>query len=99
MPSATQNLQNPVTDYLAGLDDPLRKVGERLRGIVDAALPEATGAMWHGHPTWSLGGKSGQRPVCLLKAYGSYVTFGLWRGQEVDDGPDGSSPAPARWRR
>ncbi|MEO3744793.1 DUF1801 domain-containing protein [Plantactinospora sp. B5E13] len=85
MSSDTQTLRNPVTDYLAGLDEPLREIGERLHDVINAALPGTTGAMWHGHPTWSLGPKPGQRPVCLLKAYGSYVTFGLWRGREVDD--------------
>ena len=74
-----------VTDYLTGIDTPLREIGERLRPIIDAALPGATGAMWHGHPVWSLGEKPGQNPVCLLKGQKSYVTFGLWRGQQVSD--------------
>ncbi|MEU8259586.1 DUF1801 domain-containing protein [Micromonospora sp. NPDC048999] len=74
-----------VTDYLAGLDAPLREVGEKLRTVIDAALPEAASAMWHGHPVWGLGDRPGRTPVCLVKAYTSYVTFGLWRGQDVDD--------------
>ncbi|MFD2764021.1 DUF1801 domain-containing protein [Micromonospora eburnea] len=74
-----------VTDYLAGLDVPLREVGEKIRTVVDAALPEATAAVWHGHPVWGLGDQPGRTPVCLVKAYSSYVTFGLWRGQDVDD--------------
>ena len=84
-----------VTDYLAGLDDPLREIGEKLRSVVDEFLPEATGAMWHGHPTWSLGDKPGRNPVCLVKAYSSYVTFGLWRGQEIID-PSGRLVPGAR---
>ncbi|GAA4571733.1 DUF1801 domain-containing protein [Planotetraspora kaengkrachanensis] len=84
-----------VTDYLAGLDGTLREIGEKLRPVIDAGLPGAQGAMWHGHPTWSLGGRPGESPVCLLKAYGKYVTFGLWRGQEIDD-PSGRLVAGAR---
>ncbi|GII33780.1 DUF1801 domain-containing protein [Planotetraspora mira] len=84
-----------ITGYLAGLDDRTREIGERLRPVIDAALPGANGAMWHGHPTWSLGDKPGKNPVCLLKAYGSYVAFGLWRGQEVAD-PSGRLAAGAR---
>ncbi|MGS2613486.1 DUF1801 domain-containing protein [Micromonospora sp. LZ34] len=84
-----------VTDYLAGLDGPLREIGEKLRPVIESALPGATGAMWHGHPVWGLGEKPGQRPVCLVKAYGGYVTFGLWRGQEVDD-PSGRLAPGAR---
>ncbi|MDZ5445488.1 DUF1801 domain-containing protein [Micromonospora sp. 4G57] len=86
---------NTVTDYLTGLDAPQREIGEKLRPVIDAALPDATGAMWHGHPTWSLGERPGQRPVCLLKAYPSYVTFGLWRGREVAD-PSGRLTLAAR---
>ncbi|GAA3780633.1 DUF1801 domain-containing protein [Streptomyces phyllanthi] len=74
-----------ITTYLTGLDVSLQAVGEKTRRVIDSTLPEATGAVWHGHPTWSLGEKPGQTPVCLLKAYKSYVTFGLWRGQDVTD--------------
>lgn len=31
------------------------------------------------------GDKPGRTPVCLVKAYPAYVTFGLWRGQDVAD--------------
>ncbi|RLK13671.1 hypothetical protein DER29_4699 [Micromonospora sp. M71_S20] len=84
-----------VTDYLADLDAPLREIGEKLRPVIEAALPGATGAMWHGHPVWGLGDRPGRRPVCLVKAYGAYVTFGLWRGGEVTD-PSGRLVAGAR---
>lgn len=84
-----------VTDYLTDLDDTLREIGEKLRPVIDAALPGADGAMWHGHPTWSLGDRPGKNPVCLLKAHGSYITFGLWRGQELVD-PSGRLTAGAR---
>ncbi|MEQ4303704.1 DUF1801 domain-containing protein [Plantactinospora sp. B6F1] len=84
-----------ITDYLSGLDAPLREIGEKLRPIIDTALPEATGGMWHGHPTWGLGGRPGQRPVCLVKGYRSYLTFGLWRGQDLAD-PSGRLVPGAR---
>ncbi|MFE9694942.1 DUF1801 domain-containing protein [Micromonospora sp. NPDC005806] len=74
-----------VSTYLSGLDGPLRETGEKLRTVIDAALPEATGVMWHGHPVWGLGDRPGRTPICLVKAYPSYLTFGLWRGQDVDD--------------
>ncbi|MFR9778562.1 DUF1801 domain-containing protein [Micromonospora sp. MS34] len=76
---------DPVTDHLAGLAPALRETGEKLRTVIDAALPEATGAMWHGHPVWSLGDRPGRTPVCLVKSYPADLTFGLWRGQDVDD--------------
>ncbi|WP_328450564.1 DUF1801 domain-containing protein [Streptomyces sp. NBC_00386] len=84
-----------ITVYLNGLDGPLRDIGERTRHVIDSALPDDSGALWHGHPTWSLGDKPGRAPVCLLKASTSYVTFGLWRGQDVAD-PSGRLVAGAR---
>ncbi|MFF3848568.1 DUF1801 domain-containing protein [Streptomyces sp. NPDC002328] len=84
-----------ITAYLAGLDDELREIGEKVRPHIDAALPDGAGALWHGHPTWSLGDRPGRTPVCLLKAYTSYVTFGLWRGQEITD-PSGRLVPGAR---
>lgn len=67
-----------IDDYVSSLPDPLRRIAEKVVPIVDAELP---GALWMGNPTWSLG----ERPVCVLKAYSSYVTFAFWRGQSIDD--------------
>ncbi|WP_128377480.1 DUF1801 domain-containing protein [Streptomyces cavernae] len=78
-------MTSDITAYLGGLDDHLREIGQKLRPLIDATLPNGAGKLWHGHPTWSLGDKPGRTPVCLLKAYNSYVTFGLWRGQEIVD--------------
>lgn len=74
-----------IDAYLTGLDTGLREIGETARPLIDEALPDATGVMWHGHPVWGLGEAPGRRPICLLKAYTSHVTFGLWRGQQVSD--------------
>ncbi|MFC4149160.1 DUF1801 domain-containing protein [Micromonospora mangrovi] len=82
--------------YLTSLDAPRREVAGKLCDVVDAALPEATAAMWHGHPTWSLGDRPGKVPLCLVKAYPAYVTFGLWRGQEVTDTSGRLTPGARR---
>ncbi|MEY7970778.1 DUF1801 domain-containing protein [Saccharomonospora xinjiangensis] len=76
-----------TADYVAALAPPLRRIAEPLCSLIDETLPEATSALWHGHPTWSLGDKPGRRPVCLVKAHSTTVTFGLWRGQQVSDEP------------
>jgi hypothetical protein len=73
-----------VEEYLAAQPEPLRAIGEQLRPIIDAVLPGAA-ALWQGHPVWSLGTAPGKNPVCLLKAYTSYVTFGFWKGREILD--------------
>jgi hypothetical protein len=83
-----------VTEYAAALDQPLREIAEKLLVIVDAEFPQA-GAVWHGHPVWSLGPAPGRTPVAYLKAYSSYVTFGLWRGRLIPD-PSGRLEPAAR---
>ncbi|GAA3605907.1 hypothetical protein GCM10022419_108390 [Nonomuraea rosea] len=73
-----------VDEYLAAQPEPLRAIAEKLLPIIDAVLPGA-GALWQGHPVWSLGAAPGKNPVCLIKAYTSYVTFGFWKGRELVD--------------
>ncbi len=70
-----------IDGYLETLPDPLQQIGQQLRSLLDEALRGATGSMWHGHPVW----KTGPTPVAGFKAYPSYVTLLLWRGQEVSD--------------
>jgi hypothetical protein len=74
-----------IEEYLAKQPDVLRAIGEAMVKLIGTVLP-GTGAMWQGHPVWSLGAKPGQDPVCLIKAYSSYVTFGIWKGREIRDG-------------
>ncbi|MBO0686815.1 MAG: DUF1801 domain-containing protein [Candidatus Dormibacteraeota bacterium] len=73
-----------VDEYLTSLAEPLREVGESMCSVIDTVLPDA-GALWHGCPVWSLGSAPGKSPVCLIKAYPSYLSFGLWRGREISD--------------
>ena len=70
-----------VDEYLESLAEPLRQIGTQLRPLVDAAFPDASGVMWHGHPVWMVG----KHPVAGFKAYTSYVTYMIWRGQEHSD--------------
>jgi hypothetical protein len=77
--------------YLDNLSADLRPIGDRLRVVLDASLSRATGQLWHGHPVWLIG----KTPVAGFKAYSSYVTFMIWRGQRVDD-PSGRLEAGPR---
>ncbi|WP_030269218.1 DUF1801 domain-containing protein [Streptomyces sp. NRRL B-24484] len=73
-----------VTQYLDSVPAAQREIADLLLPLVEAALPGA-GAVWHGHPVWSLGAAPGKAPVCFLKSYGSHLAFGFWRGQEIAD--------------
>ncbi len=84
-----------VDEYIAELPEPMREVAREMKPVIDAALPDAGAALWHGHPTWSLGDAPGTVPVCLLKGYPAYLTFALWRGQAIVD-PSGRLEPGAR---
>nr|WP_246405381.1 DUF1801 domain-containing protein [Nocardiopsis algeriensis] len=71
-----------------------REIAGLLLPLVEEALP-GTGAVWHGHPVWSLGDRPGMSPVCYLRAHRSHVSFGFWQGQELSD-PSGRLDAGAR---
>lgn len=78
-----------VEAYLSAQPQPLCDVGLSVARVIDGALPDADATLWHGHPTWKLGGE----PICLLKAYTRHVTFALWRGPELDDPSDRLKPS------
>jgi hypothetical protein len=80
-----------VEDYIASLQSPFREVSERLRPLIDAGLPSAKASIWHGSPVW----KIGKEPVAQIKAYPSYISFGLFKGQSIAD-PSGRLEAGAR---
>jgi hypothetical protein len=69
-----------IEEYITGLDEPLTAVAVTLKEHLDATLSGSTGQMWHGHPVWMSDGN----PIAGFKAYPDYVTFMLWRGQEID---------------
>jgi hypothetical protein len=73
-----------VQDYIASLPEPQRQIAGELLPLIETALP-GTGAIWHGHPVWSLGPAPGKSPVCYVKSYSAYLAFGFWRGQEITD--------------
>ncbi|GAA4991599.1 DUF1801 domain-containing protein [Kitasatospora paranensis] len=83
-----------VDDYTASLPEAQQRICDLLLPLIEQAVP-GTGAVWHGHPVWSLGAAPGKAPVCFVKAYAGHLAFGLWRGQEVAD-PSGRLAAGAR---
>lgn len=73
-----------VHDYINALPQTQREIATQLLDLIETALPD-TGAMWHGHPVWSLGPTPGKQPVCLIKSHPAHLTFAFWRGQEIND--------------
>jgi hypothetical protein len=83
-----------IDDYLGSLPEPQRRIAGDLLPLIERVLP-GSGAVWQGHPVWSVGSAPGKSPVCYLKGYPAYVTFGFWRGQEISD-PSGRLEPGAR---
>lgn len=65
--------------YVAGLTGWQRDRAETLRAAVRAAGPTEEVIKW-GHLVYLSNG-----PVCLIRAEGQRVLFGLWRGQRLLD--------------
>ena len=70
-----------VEEYVSAQPQPLCDIGLALLPVLGGALAGAEPSLWHGHPTWRVGG----RPVCAVKAYTRHVSFELWGGDAVED--------------
>ncbi|HUS67529.1 MAG TPA: DUF1801 domain-containing protein [Kofleriaceae bacterium] len=69
-----------VDAYVAGLSGWQKDAASRLREIIRAAAPDATESIKWGQPVYEDNG-----PVCYFKANSEHITFGFWRGTELDD--------------
>lgn len=71
-----------IDEYIAGLGGDWRSdVVARLRTIVDTAAPEASSTIKWAQPVWDSNG-----PFAYIKAFGSSVNIGFWRGAQLEDG-------------
>jgi hypothetical protein len=69
-----------VDAYLAGVTGELSDLAQRLREVILSAAPSATESIKWGQPVYEDGG-----PVCYFKVATGHITFGFWRGTEIDD--------------
>jgi hypothetical protein len=74
---------NPVDEYIASFDDWRGEVMDELRGLVTNAAPSATVGIKWAQPVFELEG-----PFAYMKAHGRHITFGFWRGVELEDPKD-----------
>jgi len=59
----------------------LRTICDRLRELIDSALPRATSKIWHGGPVWFIG----ENPVVGYDAKAKGVSLLFWNGQAFDE--------------
>lgn len=70
-----------VDAYVASLRPEQKAIVEQIRRLVRSAAPEAREAFKWSEPVFELNG-----PFAWVKAHTGHVTFGFWRGKELDAG-------------
>jgi hypothetical protein len=80
--AASSAAQSSIDGYVAGLSGDMAAVAERLRLLVMGAAPSAVESIKWGQPVYEDNG-----PFCYFKAGADHITFGFWRGTELED-PD-----------
>jgi hypothetical protein len=58
-----------------------RTICDRLRALIDSALPDAVSKVWHGSPVWFID----ENPVVGYNATSKTVNLLFWNGQAFDD--------------
>lgn len=71
-----------VDAYVAGLAGWQAQAAERLREVIRWAAPSLVESIKWGQPVYEDNG-----PVCYFRSSADHITFGFWRGTELDD-PD-----------
>lgn len=69
-----------VDAYVAGLEGWQADAAQRLRDVVRSAAPSLEESMKWGQPVYEDNG-----PVCYFRSSADHITFGFWRGTELDD--------------
>ena len=72
-----------VDEYIASFSDWRGEVMDELHALVNKAAPKATSAIKWAQPVFESDG-----PFAYMKANARHVTFGFWRGVELDDPGD-----------
>jgi len=69
-----------VDAYVAGLEGWQAEAAQRLRDVIRSAAPSLAESIKWGQPVYEDNG-----PVCYFRSSSDHITFGFWRGTELDD--------------
>src|SRR5262245_21932104 len=70
-----------IAAYSQAQPPALRTMCNRLRALIDTALPKANSKIWHGSPVWFLD----DNPVVGYNATAKTVNLLFWNGQAFDE--------------
>lgn len=71
----------PIAAYAQAQPLALRTICDRLRELIEAAIPNATSKVWHGSPVWFID----DNPVVGYSASAKSVNLLFWNGQALDE--------------
>src|SRR5262245_49947568 len=72
---------DPIAEYAQAQQPQLRAMCQRLRELIDSALPKLTSKVWHGSPVWF----SGENPVVGYSTSAKQtVNLLFWNGQALE---------------
>jgi hypothetical protein len=80
-PEVKYSGDDPIAAYSQAQEEPHRAICDRLRKLIDAALPNATSKVWHGSPVWFVD----DNPVVGYNATAKTVNLLFWNGQAFDE--------------
>src|SRR5690606_5281892 len=69
-----------VAGYVAALAGWRKQAAQRLRDVIRSAAPGCSESFKWGQPVYEDHG-----PFCYFRANADHLTFGFWRGEELDD--------------
>ena len=74
-------MNDAISAYAQALDPQRAAICDRLRPLIDAALPSATSKVWHAIPVWFVG----ENAVVGYTARKQGVRLMFWNGQRFDE--------------
>jgi hypothetical protein len=74
---STVQEHEPIASYAQAQPLEFRTICDRLRELIDSALPKATSKVWHGSPVWFID----ENPVVGYNATSKTVNLLFWNGQ------------------
>jgi hypothetical protein len=72
---------DPIGAYSRAQSNEIGELCDRLRALIDGAIPKATSRVWHGSPVWFLD----ENPVVGYSATAKLVKLLFWNGQAFDE--------------
>jgi hypothetical protein len=74
-------VKDPISAYSRSQPPASRAICDRLRTLIDAALPKAAAKVWHGSPVWFIG----ENPVVGYDVGADRVNLLFWNGTAFDE--------------